>query len=321
MNPGLSLIWARTVNIARSVVASLPNVLLALVIFALFWLLSKALVALLRRVLRQAGQSPNVGRALGQVLGGVVLTVGVLVAATVVFPTLNAATLFSTLGFGSVAIGFAFKDIFQNLLAGLLLLITRPFHIGDQIISGTTEGTVEDIQMRATVVRTYDNRKVVIPNSDLYTGRVTVNTAFDQRSVSVSLTLPYGVDLEAARQLMVTAAQGVEGLAQNPPPSVVVTDLTSGGVTLSLRYWVDPPHRRDVATSTDQVLTAVNARLREAGVNLSPPQGVALDPVQLRPVSMTLEGWPAPAPTTPGSQAGAPREDRGRPSPAGEESA
>ncbi|MBR7552348.1 mechanosensitive ion channel, partial [Mycobacterium tuberculosis] len=77
----------------------------------------------------------------------------------------------------SVAIGFAFKDIFQNLLSGILLLLSEPFRIGDQIISGNFEGTVEDIQIRATTIRTYDGRKVVIPNSQLYTSPMTVNTA------------------------------------------------------------------------------------------------------------------------------------------------
>nr|WP_246580760.1 mechanosensitive ion channel family protein [Deinococcus aestuarii] len=240
--------------------------------------------------MRRAGQPLAVGQALGQVLRVVVLTVGVLVALTVIFPTLNAATLFGTLGFSSVAIGFAFKDIFQNLLAGLLILITRPFRIGDQIISGTTEGTVEDIQVRATVVRTYDNRKVVIPNSDLYTGRVTVNTAFERRQVSLPLTLPYGTDLEKARNLMVEAARGVADLAEDPPPSVVLTDLNSGGLTVSLRYWVRPPLRRDVTVTTDEVLSTVEARLREGGVKLSTPQGVALDPVQLRPLRVQLAG-------------------------------
>ncbi|WP_229755789.1 mechanosensitive ion channel family protein, partial [Deinococcus soli (ex Cha et al. 2016)] len=106
------------------------------------------------------------------------LALGVLVALTVVFPTLTAASLFGALGVRGVAIGFAFKDIFQNLLAGLLILITRPFRIGDQIVSGEHEGTVEDIQVRATLLHTYDNRRVVIPNSELYTNRVIVNTAY-----------------------------------------------------------------------------------------------------------------------------------------------
>ncbi|MPY67045.1 mechanosensitive ion channel [Deinococcus sp. SDU3-2] len=290
LSPGLTLVWERAVGIARSLVAALPNIVVALLVFGLFWLLSRVLVGLLKRVLRRAGQSPYVGRALGQVVEVVVLAVGVLVAATIIFPTLNAATLFGTLGFTSVAIGFAFKDIFQNLLAGLLILITRPFRIGDQIISGATEGTVEDIQVRATVVRTYDNRKVVIPNSDLFTGRVTVNTAFEKRSVSLPLTLPHGTDLEQARTLLVGAARGVPDLAEDPPPSVVLTDLNSGGLTLSLRYWVSPTQRREVTATTDEVLTAVHARLREAGVNLAPPPGVALEGVPGRPLRVQVEG-------------------------------
>ncbi|GAA5533777.1 mechanosensitive ion channel family protein [Deinococcus aluminii] len=304
MNTGLSLIWQRTVNIAHSVVAALPNVLLALVIFGLFWLLAQALKRLLRRVLLDTGQSANVARSLGRVLSGAVLTLGVLVAATVIFPGLNAATLLSTLGFGSVAIGFAFQDIFQNLLAGLLILITRPFHIGDQIISGDTEGTVEDIQIRATIVRTYDNRKVVIPNSELYTSRVTVNTAYDKRRMSVPLTLPYGPQVAKAREVIAKAVGSVEGVEQDPAPAVVITDLTSGGVAVNLWYWVAPPQRREVAVTTDEVLTAVNAALQDAGVNISPPQGVAvtLDPGQSKPLRVRVEGEAGPPLSTPSPQ-------------------
>lgn len=304
VSPGLTLVWERAVSIARSLVAALPNILVGLLVFGLFWLLARALVGLLRRVLRRAGQSPYVGRALGQVVEIVVLAVGVLVAATIIFPTLNAATLFGTLGFTSVAIGFAFKDIFQNLLAGLLILITRPFRIGDQIISSGTEGTVEDIQVRATVVRTYDNRKVVIPNSDLFTGRVTVNTAFGQRSMGTGLTLPYGGDLEATRGLIVEAARSVEGLAQGRSPSVVVTGLTPAGVEVTLRYWVDSSQRSDVTSTTDAVLTAVTVRLKEAGVNLAPPQGVALDPVTVRPLLLQAPDGPPGRPPSAGEEAG-----------------
>jgi small-conductance mechanosensitive channel len=77
--------------------------------------------------------------------------------------------------------GFAFKDLFQNFLAGLLILVTRPFRVGDQIRYKDYEGTVEDIQARATYINTYDGRRVIIPTGELYTNSVTVNTAFPQR--------------------------------------------------------------------------------------------------------------------------------------------
>ena len=101
--------------------------------------------------------------------------------------------LAGTLGVGGVAIGFGFKDIFQNFLAGLLLL-TKPFNVGDQIIFRDFEGTVEDIQTRATLLKRDDGRRVVIPNSDLYMNAVTMNTAFPIRRVewerSTVTTLP-----------------------------------------------------------------------------------------------------------------------------------
>ena len=90
------------------------------------------------------------------------------------------------LGIGSVAIGFAFRDILQNFLAGILLLVTQPFRIGDQIVASNYEGTVEDIQTRATFIRTYDGRHVVVPNADLFTDTVVVNTAFEHRGTSTT---------------------------------------------------------------------------------------------------------------------------------------
>ena len=91
--------------------------------------------------------------------------------ATIVFPSVKPADLLATLGIGSVAIGFAFKDILQNWLSGLLILWRQPFRPGDQIVSGGHEGTVEHIEARATLIRTYDGQRVVIPNSDIYTRR------------------------------------------------------------------------------------------------------------------------------------------------------
>lgn len=89
----------------------------------------------------------------------------VLFAAAIVFPSVNPGGIFATRGVGSVAIGFAFEDILQNLLAGLLLLINRPYRTGDQIVVKGFEGTVEHIESRATLIKTYDGRRVTIPTA------------------------------------------------------------------------------------------------------------------------------------------------------------
>ncbi len=115
-----------------------------------------------------------------------------------------APNLVSTPGIGGVAIGFAFKDIFQNFLAGILILVTRPFRVGDQIVFKEYEGTVEDIQTRATSLKTYDGRRVIIPNGELYTNSLTVNTAFPRRRWQYDVGIGYGL---AAQDRVLTAVK------------------------------------------------------------------------------------------------------------------
>ena len=124
----------------------------------------------------------NLGIVFARLTGAAIILFGLLVAFSIVAPSFQAADLIKILGIGSVAIGFAFQNILQNFLAGLLLLWAEPFRVGDQIKLNNYEGTVEAIQARATTVKTYDGRQVVIPNAELFTNSVTVNTAFDRSS-------------------------------------------------------------------------------------------------------------------------------------------
>ena len=217
----LEPVLTRFQTLTQSLLVSLPNVALGLVLFALFWFTAGVVRRSVQALAERAGQPAGIALVFGRLAGWVILTLGVLVALTVIFPTLTAASLFGALGVSGVAIGFAFKDIFQNLLAGLLILITRPFRIGDQIVSGEHEGTVEDIQVRATLLRTYDNRRVVIPNSELYTNRVIVNTAYDRRRLAVTVGIGYGDDIAQAKRIILDTLAGVEEIRSDPAPAVL----------------------------------------------------------------------------------------------------
>ncbi len=154
-------------NMAVGFLRALPYILVALIVFALFYITAKTL----RRVITQFTQSRkkhrNAGLVLGRLAEGGIMLLGILVALMIAIPSFKPGQLIQILGIGSVAIGFAFRDILQNFLAGLLILLTEPFRIDDQIIIGNYEGTVENIETRATFLRTYDGRRVVIPNSTL----------------------------------------------------------------------------------------------------------------------------------------------------------
>ncbi len=164
---------------------------------------------------------------------------------TIVFPSVTPANLFSLLRVGGVAIGFAFRDILQNLLAGILLLITRTFRIGDQIVVGEAGGTVEDIQVRATIIRAYDNVRVVIPNTDLLTDRITVETAYEVRRLQYDVGIGYGDAISEAKRVIHETLSGLKLIRQDPAPEVLVVDLAESSVNPRVRWWIDPPRRKD----------------------------------------------------------------------------
>lgn len=263
----------------RGFVGLLPNMLIASVVFSLFWLLARAISGAVQRVLLHTNRPMSVALVLGRLVRWALLALGLMVATTIVVPSMNAASLLGALGVGGVAIGFAFKDIFQNLLAGLLLLITRPFQIGDVIVSGGHEGTVDDIQVRATLLRTYDNRLVVIPNSDLYTNRVIVLSAKPERRGQVEVGIGYGEDIERAKGLLLAAVRTLPQIEKTPEPVVVATELASSSVNLVVRFWVGPNTGRNLVEATDAVIVAVKKTLDDAGVEIAyPTQTLHLHP-------------------------------------------
>ena len=160
------LAWAKVDSMIDGFFLILPNLVIGLVFMVIVLVIGRAVKIGTRRFgVRR--HRPDLGNVLGALLQWIVGIVGLLIAVTIIVPAVGVADLLATLGITSVAIGFAFKDILQNMLAGILILLRQPFRRGDQIVSGAYEGTVESIETRATIIRTYDQRRVLIPNSDI----------------------------------------------------------------------------------------------------------------------------------------------------------
>jgi small conductance mechanosensitive channel len=270
---------------------------LGLIVFFLFLLAGRAIQGVVRRVTEQRRRHRSLGIVLGRLAQWGVVLFGLLVAVTVVFPGFTPANLISALGITGIAIGFAFKDIFQNFLAGILILLTEPFRIDDQIVFGSYEGTVEQIQARATTIRTYDGRRVVIPNAELFTNSVTVNTAFDARRLEYDVGIGYGDDAKRACDLMLEAVRSVDGVLADPAPDVLVYDLAASTVNVRVRWWIRPPRRADALDTQDRVLRAVKRTLAENGIDLPFPTQQILFHDQTEETDGNRreqrEGWPA----------------------------
>ncbi|WP_324680758.1 mechanosensitive ion channel family protein [Hymenobacter sp. GOD-10R] len=302
-----SIAWKQINQMGRDFMALLPNLLFGLLVFVIFLFAARGVRSLVERITHNRQQSESLKILLSRLAYVAMLILGILVTVTIIVPSFTPASLVSALGIGGVAIGFAFKDIFQNFLAGILLLLTEPFKINDQITYKDYEGTVESIQTRATTIRTYDGRRVVIPNAELFINAVTVNTAYDKRRLQYDVGIGYGDDIATTRQLILEAMRGVEGVLTDPAPDAIVVDLAGSSVNIRARWWINPPRRADVMDAQDKVLEAIKNTLTAHGIDLPfPTQQILLhDQTEATDGNrkMQREGWPAGQGEVPKSRA------------------
>jgi small conductance mechanosensitive channel len=264
VNAHLNSVLSAADRMADTFLARLPSLALSLIVFILFYVASSFISRLIRRATQTRRR--NLGIVFARLVSAGVIFLGFLVSLSVVAPSFQAGDLIKILGIGSVAIGFAFQNILQNFLAGLLLLWTEPFRLGDQIRLDNFEGTVEAIETRATTIKTYDGKRVVIPNADLFTRSVTINTAFESRRWDSEMEVKYvQKDLVALKSQIVDTMRKTEGVLSDPAPEVMVVDLGDPGsdiVKIRVSWWTRP-REHEMLTTYDRVLTAIRRTLAE----------------------------------------------------------
>lgn len=257
-------------------VARLPALIIGVVVFLMFYVLSILISRTIVRTTRK--HRPNVGVVIARLVGAATLLLGFLVAFSIVAPSFQAADLIKVLGIGGVAIGFAFQNILQNFLAGLLLLWAEPFRVGDEIRLDNFEGAVEEIQTRATIIQTYDKRRIIIPNADLFTRSVIVNTALGSRRWEYDLALKSTLPLAQLKALLLNAIKSDPEVLTNPGPEILVTDLgdmESNNLKVRLLWWTKGARHHEMLASHDRVLSAIKQALRSETERENKPARVA----------------------------------------------
>lgn len=262
-------------RLGESAIRVVPRAIAAVLVIALFWLLAAAVRWLLRGVFRRVINDLTVENLIKQAMYYAIWALGLIVAVDAL--GFQPQTVVTGLGLTGLALGFALKDIISNFVSGLLLLALRPFELGDQIVVGDTEGAVERIRLRATDIRTYDGRLVLVPNAEIFTSRVTNNTASPMRRATVQLYLGYDTDLPRAIEVLRTAARETEGVLAESPVAVRVRELGQADLGLELQFWTDS-RRSDFTATQAAVRAALLAALRDAEIPLPDPDVRVLVP-------------------------------------------
>lgn len=254
----------------ESLISSTPQIVAAFIALLLTWLIAKYGGRLLRRTLSRADMRTSLVEVMQKLFSTLIWVGGILVAATIAFPSLTPAKIVTAVGLGSIAIGFAFKDIFENFVAGILILFREPFKLKDFIECDDYEGVVEDITIRDTHIRQSDGQRVVLPNAMLFKEPVTVRTDLERRRVTVMCGVAYDEDVDEARDVIRKAVEGLDKVDSDKDVQIFAQEFGASSIDFEVTWWTGSTPL-EVRESRDQVVSAVKRALDEAGIEIPFP--------------------------------------------------
>ena len=224
------------------------NLLVAIVVFFFGRWISRVVVRSLQRLMERAQIDVSLRKFLSDVLYAVLLVVVVTAALDQI--GVRTTAVIAVLGAAGLAIGLALQGSLSNFAAGVMIIVLRPYKVGDVVLIGKYDGRVEAIKVFHTILITSDNREITIPNGQIITGTIENMTVLGHRRVEMKVAVSYDTDLRQAKELLEGILAADARVLAEPAPSVDIAELASTGVKLSVRPWVKCQHHDRVQADT-----------------------------------------------------------------------
>lgn len=257
------------------IAASVPDILIALVILIASLYLAGLLANLLERALERRQADAGLPHLLSQILRWTIITFGVVSALQRFF---DVTAFLAGLGILGFTVGFALQDIMKNFAAGVILLLQKPFVVGDAVTAANYGGTVLTIDLRTTEMKTWDGRIVVLPNAAILDSPIENYTRSNRRRVDLPVGVGYASKPEQVRGIVMDVIQSVAGVVKDPVPSVIFQNFGGSSIDLTAYFWIDAK-LTDPLTAKDEALTKVKAAFEQANVDIPYPiQTIHLHP-------------------------------------------
>lgn len=263
-------LWAELQGYYDNVVALLPRLLLAFFVFLVLYFFARRMKKTIASLLIRRMDDPLLANFLARFLQSIIVIVAFLVFLSVVGLGKAAGSLLASAGVGAFIIGFAFKDIGENLLAGIMLAFKRPFKVGDLVETGDVKGNVVSMSLRDTHVKTAEGLDVFIPNGNILKNPLKNYTIDGDLRFEFTVGLDYGSDMDKAIEIILETLEGVPGVMHTPrTPLVMVQNLGASTLNLTVYYWIDAfDPEVSGAVVKNRAVSKVLTALTEAGYYL-----------------------------------------------------
>ncbi len=273
LNKSLStvdILISQLLNMWEGMVELLPSLAIAFIFLLITWIVARFASKIADKIISKTRMRPSLRELIDTIVRIGIWVVGLLVSLTILLPDLTPGSLVAGLGVGTVAIGFAFQDIFENFLAGVLIMIREKMRIGDFIECEGIEGRVEQILLRETHIRKLSNELTIVPNSILFKNPVKIATDGQLRRHDVVVGVSYDTDLEQAREVILKAVKCLDSVRDDEIVDVMACEFNSSSVDFNVRWWSGST-QRDMHESRDTVIRAIKRALDDAGIEIPFP--------------------------------------------------
>lgn len=243
------------------------NLLMALAIFVIGRWISRFLVALISRLMKKSGVDHMLVGFVTSLTNAVLLLFIIIAALDQL--GVNTTSFIALIGAAGLAVGLALQGSLQNFACGVLLIIFRPFKVGDYIEAAGTAGVIEEIGIFSTRMKTGDNREIIVPNGSIYGGNITNYSARDTRRIDMVFGIGYGDDMKKAREIMQSILAADSRILKDPEPLVAVGELAESSVNFNVRPWVASPDYWAVRFDLNE---KIKLAFDEAGISIPFPQ-------------------------------------------------
>jgi len=256
---------------AEGAAAIAPNVLVALIVGALFYYGARGVRALTVRAFDRAGMRQSVRDLLARIIQFSILAAGLMVCLSILELSKAVTSILAGAGVVGLALGFAFQDLAANFISGVGLSVRHPFETGDIIETNGVLGVVESIELRTTTLRTFDGKRMRVPNKKIFEEILINHTDNDLKRVDVSCGVSYGDDLEHVEEIAMEALLGLSSRADQRDPEIMFTGFGGSSIDFDARVWINYTTQRDLVKTKDEIVRALKAAFDDNDIKIPFP--------------------------------------------------
>ena len=235
----------------------LPNILVAILIFVIFYLIARLGRSISSKLLNRLSDKVAINNLFATLLKMIIIGIGLVISLNVLHLQQTVTSLLAGAGIIGLAIGFAFQDISANFISGILLAFRKPIRVGDIISSQGYTGIVESIDMRVTVIKTFQGLHVIIPNKDVFQTPVTNYTKTLERRIDLEVGVSYGENLRHVKEITLEALEKLDFILPDKPPKLMYQEFGDSSINFTMMVWVHYSNQHDFLEARSELIMTI----------------------------------------------------------------